>query len=647
MPSIWRQLAEPEFRLWLSVLIGMVALQCLVALWAATSKTHWFWRALAVCGSLMLFVPIRAWEPAWLFGLSSTLIIALIFTGRWIDRRWTTADATALTKANDGWRFSLRDLLLLILVISISLPGTVEIVRSFQPSNWLGWLACSGSLALVAVAAHACARGPRCWRDLALFTVTLLAFAIAWWVEYPLLGIIAVVAGLAAYGLAFDRKHWLAMLLLLGAVPACSAALLWTSDWMRLHYPFQNPGDNVYYAALVIVSMFALGIIVVILLARIATDCDAKWPWRAAASLGLAVMVLAAVLQVGTIYYKVLAATKPIVVPEPFVSPVNHYDRILEIARRIQSLDAGAVTYPRSPTGEVREVWRATKASKSLQDLYDELIVLLDAPDAIPYDPHTDATEEYGISFGRRAGTFRDVVISLEVEMRIAVTNHEYERAAKCATAMVRLADMLGRGGPEFESSVANAFRRIGYVRLMEVAHILPDDSPRLVVAALQRSVAEREDLADGLAREEHYDEQIQGWHRRFEAALASRNGFTNLRDQYLELDLTINILLQTTLAIRQFENDEGRLPDALGDLVPRYLPQIPCDPRSHPLAYHTDDQRYVLYGVGWDGVDDGGEFGVEHDYLWSNPEIKWNPTRHIERRPFDFDLETLTRERP
>jgi hypothetical protein len=52
-----------------------------------------------------------------------------------------------------------------------------------------------------------------------------------------------------------------------------------------------------------------------------------------------------------------------------------------------------------------------------------------------------------------------------------------------------------------------------------------------------------------------------------------------------------------------------------------------------------------VLYGVGWDGMDDGGEFGDMHDYLYSNREVKWNPLRHIEPRPFDLDLETLTRE--
>src|SRR5262249_49474455 len=148
------------------------------------------------------------------------------------------------------------------------LPGTLETVRRFQPSNWLGWLACVGSLALVTVAAYACARGPRCWRDVALFAVALPVFAVAWWLEYPIAGIIAVVAGLTAYGLAFDRRRWLAMLLLLGAVPASAAAFLWTSDWMRLDYPFHSPGDGVYYAALVVVSMFVLGIVVAVLLAR-------------------------------------------------------------------------------------------------------------------------------------------------------------------------------------------------------------------------------------------------------------------------------------------------------------------------------------------------------------------------------------------
>ena len=88
------------------------------------------------------------------------------------------------------------------------------------------------------------------------------------------------------------------------------------------------------------------------------------------------------------------AGTPPDVAPQRFRAPVNNYDRILEIARNVAALDGNAVTYVRSSTAYT-EVWRATKASQPLQDLYDELLLLLDAPNAVPYDPETDANEAY------------------------------------------------------------------------------------------------------------------------------------------------------------------------------------------------------------------------------------------------------------
>src|SRR5439155_20142501 len=89
MSSLWRQFADPELQLRLLVSISVVALECLVAIWAATSKRHWFWRTAAVWAAIMLMVPIRALEPAWIFGLSSPLIVLFICAGRWLDRRFT------------------------------------------------------------------------------------------------------------------------------------------------------------------------------------------------------------------------------------------------------------------------------------------------------------------------------------------------------------------------------------------------------------------------------------------------------------------------------------------------------------------------------------------------------------------------------
>jgi hypothetical protein len=65
--------------------------------------------------------------------------------------------------------------------------------------------------------------------------------------------------------------------------------------------------------------------------------------------------------------------------------------------------------------------------------------------------------------------------------------------------------------------------------------------------------------------------------------------------------------------AIEQHEAEHGRPPDALADLSPAYLLELPTDPlHGGPFGYrplHDDPygRSYLLYSYGPDGVDDGG----------------------------------------
>lgn len=69
------------------------------------------------------------------------------------------------------------------------------------------------------------------------------------------------------------------------------------------------------------------------------------------------------------------------------------------------------------------------------------------------------------------------------------------------------------------------------------------------------------------------------------------------------------NALLMTTLALRAYRLDHGRLPNTLHSLAPNYLSKIPADPfaLSGPLRYRLTGDRYVLYSIGPDGRDDHG----------------------------------------
>src|SRR5262249_42293386 len=63
-----------------------------------------------------------------------------------------------------------------------------------------------------------------------------------------------------------------------------------------------------------------------------------------------------------------------------------------------------------------------------------------------------------------------------------------------------------------------------------------------------------------------------------------------------------------TALALEQFRNQKGRLPDTLEELKPAFLADIPEDPfTGDDVLYRRFAKGYVVYSVGRDLVDDGG----------------------------------------
>ena len=62
--------------------------------------------------------------------------------------------------------------------------------------------------------------------------------------------------------------------------------------------------------------------------------------------------------------------------------------------------------------------------------------------------------------------------------------------------------------------------------------------------------------------------------------------------------------------ALERYHLAHGSYPESLSQLVPEYLAQIPNQAVSEePMKYLHTPGGYVLYSVGWDGVDDGGAF--------------------------------------
>ncbi len=72
-------------------------------------------------------------------------------------------------------------------------------------------------------------------------------------------------------------------------------------------------------------------------------------------------------------------------------------------------------------------------------------------------------------------------------------------------------------------------------------------------------------------------------------------------------LQVADNVLIAFALAA--YQKDHGKYPERLTDLAPTYLPQVPKDLFSdQPLIYRRTAQGYLLYSVGPNGQDDGGQ---------------------------------------
>ena len=128
----------------------------------------------------------------------------------------------------------------------------------------------------------------------------------------------------------------------------------------------------------------------------------------------------------------------------------------------------------------------------------------------------------------------------------------------------------------------------------------------------------------------------IEDWHRRCETFLAETRQPT--LDSFLGAPLA---RWQPDISVRFFETEawvrmariacglercrlaEGSYPAHLEDLSPRFLTTVPRDViDGGAFKYRrTDDGRFVLYSLGWNGRDDGGETGPTNQ-KWPDPKV-------------------------
>ena len=78
-----------------------------------------------------------------------------------------------------------------------------------------------------------------------------------------------------------------------------------------------------------------------------------------------------------------------------------------------------------------------------------------------------------------------------------------------------------------------------------------------------------------------------------------------------------------TACALERYRLARGRYPDTLAALVPQYLAAVPGDVMDgQPLRYRLEGDGFVLYSIGWNMKDDGGQVA------WTKPSSEGDKPR-------------------
>ena len=94
-------------------------------------------------------------------------------------------------------------------------------------------------------------------------------------------------------------------------------------------------------------------------------------------------------------------------------------------------------------------------------------------------------------------------------------------------------------------------------------------------------------------------------------------------------------------VACERFRLAKGRWPTELEELVPHFLDQLPADPfDGQPLKMKYSDGTFVVYSVGIDRVDNGGQLDLPPSQPGSDTGFRlFDPhKRRQPARPFVFE---------
>jgi hypothetical protein len=202
----------------------------------------------------------------------------------------------------------------------------------------------------------------------------------------------------------------------------------------------------------------------------------------------------------------------------------------------------------------------------------------------------------------------------LAAEGRLRELDGQPADAARSYTDAIRFGNELSRGGVLITYLTGLACEAVGGQPLAKVVPKLSPEQARVVLTALEGVDADRVTLADVLRNERYWVQHQNGTRLKFNPIIEAMNwwGMRQLKERAETRRGRIvahERLLAVELALRCYRSEQGRAPARLDDLVTNYLARAPEDPFTGKLMiYRPQGTNWLMYSVGPDGVDNGGQ---------------------------------------
>jgi hypothetical protein len=567
---------------------------CWAALLAGLSRLHWFWRVSLLCVPLVLMLPIRAYEPLVMVG---PLLVVLALTAAQLRGRWEKnlgranvqhSPAAPKSAKTNRWSISLGDAWLGVTLLGMVLAVLVQLPWRNLHFSWPGL--CFDAALIYGLA-------------ISCLGIVGLRRGTAW--------AVALFGGVF-FGTVFETS--------------------WGDGLRALYLLGLDSPQHMNWAPLTVFLLVFVALLIVSLWLT-------RWCWQAlprpavyAQRRRLVGSVLAIGAAPGAVLYLAMFVG-PTEVPGPAIHN-NSLPQLVAIAQRLELVGVGDLT-PR----ELQREFPGENHDRQVEGVYREALAVVRQPGCVSLDISRQANEDSLPAQEDQLAVLRALARRWSREADVALRIGDVRRATEFDLGVLRLGNLLSRGGIRIHVQAATAIKSAGLTHLAMLRDQLPIDLVPAVLDVLEALDAGEENPQVTNARDRYWTDVAHGWRHRLESVVqrslqipsTETTAFQALK-QPLAREAAHRRLLGTELALRHYHQQHGEYPVTLAALVPAHLALLPVDPfTQQALIYRPLAYSFVLYSAGPDARDDGGKFArfAEH-----------NPT-YIGQ---DWNLETLLR---